>query len=146
MPIKRQREYILMAPFSKQEALRLLHLPPIPLPVLSSFLSSPSSPPPPVCSRRLPLTAGDAADRWALTARAAGSGRWAVVTSAVVPGPASPPSPRWRGVCGDWPVSMVTGLSEAVGLVREETPVRFLAGAGKCWRHMMHYRWLGKSH
>lgn len=130
-----QRQKILTTASSKQEALRLLHPSSLPPPVLSSFLSSPSSSPPPVCSRRRPLTAGDEALRWALTASSAGSGRWAVVTSAVpaLPGPVSAVTPSlWRLA-----VSMVTGLSQAAGPVRgkekKKTPVSYLSGAGKGW-------------
>lgn len=76
-----------MTLLSKREALCLLHLPT--LPHLSSPLSSRLSPsPPPVCSRRLPLTAGDVAVQSALTVSSAGLGRWADVTSAVLVLPA----------------------------------------------------------
>lgn len=92
MPIYRQREKILMTSF-----LHLLHLPalhhPSP-PVLFSFLSSVSSSPPSVCSRRLPLTAGDAAAQRALTASSPGLGGWVPLWQVLS---CLATSPRWWG-------------------------------------------------
>lgn len=128
IPIKRQREKILMTPLLR--LLYLLRCTPPPRPVLSTFLSSLSFSPPPVCSRRQLLTAGAAGMRWALTASSAGLGRWAIVTSAALAplGPVSATMPSLWWLAN----SMVKGLSEAVGCLLPNW----------CWeglRNMVHY-------